>query len=168
MVEFAILSPILILVMAGMLDLGRAYYYEVATTDAARDGARYASGIALNPPGKPGPGFKSVCDRATADLANVTLMGTAIANVQCVQATTLPATTRPFYPPSSYSPAPNQAIVVIFCPDGTCQGTTQSATNAQLSVTVYYGFSLLTPGMNNFIGASALTLANAAVMTSLW
>lgn len=167
MVEFAILSPILLLLAAGLLDLGRAYYYQVATTDAARDAARHAVGISPTA-GTRGPGFREVCDRATADLSNVTLMGASIVNVQCVQATTLPAATRPFYPSGGYSPAPNHAVVVVFCPDGTCVGTNQSATNANLAVTVYYGFSLLTPGMNNFIGSNALTFTNTAVMTSLW
>ncbi len=43
LVEFAIALPILILVVAGVLELGRGYSYAVAVSDAARDGARYVA-----------------------------------------------------------------------------------------------------------------------------
>ncbi len=170
MVEFAILSPILLLLVSGMLDLGRAYYYEVVTTDAARDAARFAIGYSAASGAAVGPGIGSVCDRATADLANVTLMGTSIGNVRCVTTTSLPGTSRPFYPAGSVpAPSANQAVVVVYCPaGGDCSTTAASPTNQKLSVTVYYGFSLLTPGMNNMVGGSLLTFQNTAVMTSLW
>ena len=43
LVEFAIALPILILLVAGVLELGRGYAVAVSTSDAARDGARYAA-----------------------------------------------------------------------------------------------------------------------------
>lgn len=43
MVEFAILLPLLLLVIAGIVDLGRAFFTEVALTNAAREGARAAA-----------------------------------------------------------------------------------------------------------------------------
>ncbi|MBN1955206.1 MAG: pilus assembly protein [Anaerolineae bacterium] len=43
LVEFALLLPILLIIMAGVLDLGRLYYTYVAVTDAAAEGASYAS-----------------------------------------------------------------------------------------------------------------------------
>ena len=42
MVEFAILLPVLLLVIAGIVDFGRAFFTEVALTNAAREGARAA------------------------------------------------------------------------------------------------------------------------------
>ncbi|MEA2656772.1 MAG: TadE-like protein, partial [Chloroflexota bacterium] len=41
LVEFAIALPILMLLVAGVLELGRGYGYAIATSDAARDGARF-------------------------------------------------------------------------------------------------------------------------------
>ena len=41
--EFALILPVLIIVMAGLLDLGRLYYSYVAVTDAAGEGAAYAA-----------------------------------------------------------------------------------------------------------------------------
>lgn len=43
MVEFAILLPLLLLVIAGIVDFGRAFFTEVALTNAAREGARAAA-----------------------------------------------------------------------------------------------------------------------------
>jgi len=43
LVEFVILLPVLLIIMAGVLDLGRVYYASVALTDAASEGATYAA-----------------------------------------------------------------------------------------------------------------------------
>jgi Flp pilus assembly protein TadG len=43
LVEVAIAMPLLILIVAGILDLGRAYFTYIALTDAAAEGAAYAA-----------------------------------------------------------------------------------------------------------------------------
>ncbi len=43
LLEFALLLPILLVILAGILDLGRLYYAYVAVTDAAAEGAAYAA-----------------------------------------------------------------------------------------------------------------------------
>jgi hypothetical protein len=43
LVEFALLLPILLIILAGVFDLGRAYYGYVVITDAAAEGAAYGS-----------------------------------------------------------------------------------------------------------------------------
>ena len=43
LVEFTLLLPVLLIILAGLLDVGRLYYVYVAVTDAAAEGARYAS-----------------------------------------------------------------------------------------------------------------------------
>ena len=49
LIELAIVLPILLIVVAGIVDFGRAFYYQVTLTNAAREGARAAamSGAAL-------------------------------------------------------------------------------------------------------------------------
>lgn len=42
-VEFAILLPIILLLIMGALDLGRAFFMKIALTNAAREGAYYLS-----------------------------------------------------------------------------------------------------------------------------
>ena len=43
LVEFVLLLPVLLIVLAGLLDLGRLYFAYVAVTDAAAEGAAYAA-----------------------------------------------------------------------------------------------------------------------------
>ncbi len=43
LVEFALILPVLLIILAGVLDLGRLYYAYVAVTDAAAEGAAYAA-----------------------------------------------------------------------------------------------------------------------------
>ena len=41
LVEFALVLPLLVLIVFGVLDLGRAFYALITITNAAREGARY-------------------------------------------------------------------------------------------------------------------------------
>jgi Flp pilus assembly protein TadG len=43
LLELALVLPVLIIILAGVLDLGRLYYAYVAVTDAAAEGASYAA-----------------------------------------------------------------------------------------------------------------------------
>ncbi len=43
LVEFALLLPLLILILSGLLDLGRVYYVLVTLEDMAAEGAAYAA-----------------------------------------------------------------------------------------------------------------------------
>lgn len=46
LVELALLTPILLWLALGLVDFGRAFYVHVGLTNAAREGARYATLIA--------------------------------------------------------------------------------------------------------------------------
>ena len=43
LLELALVLPVLVIILAGVLDLGRLYYAYVAVTDAAVEGASYAA-----------------------------------------------------------------------------------------------------------------------------
>ena len=43
LLELALVLPVLVMILAGVLDLGRLYYSYVAVTDAAAEGASYAA-----------------------------------------------------------------------------------------------------------------------------
>ncbi len=43
LVEFALVVPVLLLVVFGVLDLGRLYHAAITITNAAREGARFAT-----------------------------------------------------------------------------------------------------------------------------
>src|SRR5437867_1729893 len=43
LIEFALILPLLLLLLLGGMDLGRVYYYAMAVTQAARAGAQYGA-----------------------------------------------------------------------------------------------------------------------------
>src|SRR5919201_5247490 len=100
LVELALSLPLLIVLVAGVLELGRGYAFAVETSDAARDAARFVAGktSATN-----GPGLAAMCNIVTADLAAVT------SNVTCpTQVTHAP----PFVAGVDYTrPVAGQAVV---------------------------------------------------------
>jgi Flp pilus assembly protein TadG len=53
-VEFALVLPILLLLVFGVIDFGRLYFTQITLTDAAREGARV---LALE--GAPGSGYST-------------------------------------------------------------------------------------------------------------
>src|ERR1700687_227212 len=130
MVEFAVTLPILVLLVAGVLELGRGYVFAIPTSDAARDGARYAAGktSATN-----GPGLAAMCSLITADLKAIT------STVSC------PTTfvhAPPILPSDYTAPVAGQAVVVVYCgASNNCMGPTTSVVNSEIDVYVLYGFS---------------------------
>jgi Flp pilus assembly protein TadG len=152
LVEFAIALPILMLLVAGVLELGRGYGYAIATSDAARDGARYAAGkTSLTN----GPGLASMCSIITADLAAVTT------NISCP---TLVAHAPPFVSGTDFTnPVGDQAVVVVYC--GTslnCVGATDALYQSEIDVYVYYGFNDL-----NLFGGR-ITISGSSKTTTSW
>src|SRR5260221_13122570 len=101
LVEFAIALPILILLVAGVLELGRGYSYAVATSDAARDGARAAAGKTAT---TNGPGIVAMCDVIKADL---------VAGSSSVSCATQVGHAPPFVAGTDYSAPPRGPVVVV-------------------------------------------------------
>src|SRR5260370_25572031 len=104
LVEFARALPILSLLVAGVLELGRGYSYAVATSDAARDGARAAAGktAATN-----GPGIPAMCDVIKADL---------VAGSSSVSCATQVGHAPPFVAGTdSPAPPPGHVVAAVYC-----------------------------------------------------
>jgi Flp pilus assembly protein TadG len=114
LVEVALALPILLLIVLGIVDVGRAYAYKSAVTNAAREAAIYAAR-------DPQAGLNAVCQRARDELgagAAAKPCSTTPIAVQCVRAG-----------------APcGDASAVLF----------QSGGGADVTVTVRYDVSLLT------------------------
>lgn len=151
MVEFAVTLPVLILLVAGVLELGRGYVFAVATSDAARDGARYIAGKTS---AADGPGLAGMCNLVKADLAAITT------NVSCpTQYVHLP----PILASDYTAPMAGQAVVVAYC--GTsldCVGSPGPQYQTEVDVYVFYGFSDL-----NLLGGF-ITISGASRATTSW
>jgi len=148
--EMAVMAPFLVICIMGMLDLGRAFYYQIAITNAVREGARYAAQphyYGLNPicatippapdPGAncPAPGDQAIRDRVRQELAgtNITMPD---ANIQV---------------------NPDQAGRVT-----NLIGATPTS-QYEVDVTATYQFSFITPIIGDLIG-NPLTLKSSASM----
>jgi len=152
LVEFAISVPILVLLVAGVLELGRGYSFAMATSDAARDGARYVAGKTST---TNGPGLTNMCSLVTADLAAVTT------NISCpTQVNHAP----PFVAGVDYTaPVAGQAVVVVYCGTSVnCTGSVTSLYESEVDVYVYYGFSDL-----NLLGGG-ITISGSSRATTSW
>ncbi|MEX2555744.1 MAG: TadE/TadG family type IV pilus assembly protein [Actinomycetota bacterium] len=68
-VEFALLAPLLLMVVLGMFSGGLAYARKIALTDAAREGVRHAATLPTGSAGVPNSWFESVAQRAMASAA---------------------------------------------------------------------------------------------------
>ncbi len=152
MVEFAIALPILILLVAGVLELGRGYGYAIATSDAARDGARYVAGkTALTN----GPGLTSMCSLITSDLAATST------NISCP---TVVAHAPPFVSGTDFTaPTGGQVVVAVYCGSSVnCMGATNPRFQSEIDVYVYYGFNDL-----NLFGGR-ITISGSSRTTTSW
>src|SRR5258706_14073403 len=118
------------LLVAGVLELGRGYGYAIATSDAARDAARHVAGKTTV---TDGPGLASMCSIITADLATMTT------NVSCP---TLVAHAPPFVSGTDFTnPTGGQAVAVVYC--GTslnCVGTANPQDQSETDLHASYGF----------------------------
>ena len=152
MVEFAICLPILVLLAAGVIELGRGYSIGVATSDAAHDGARYVAGKTST---NDGPGLANMCSLITADLAAVTT------NVSCA---TQVGHAPPFVAGTDYTkPAAGQAVVAVYCgTSANCTGGLFSQYQSEVDVYVYYGYN----DLNLFGGL--ITISGSGRETTSW
>ena len=151
LVEFALALPVLVVLVAGVLELGRGYAFAMETSNTARDAARYVAGKTAT---TNGPGLAAMCNLVTADLAAVTT------NVSCpVQVNHVP----PFVAGTDYTkPVAGQAVVAVYCgTSNNCTGSVQTLYQSEVDVYVYYGFSDLTilGGGISITGSSRATTA---------
>ena len=139
--------PFLVIGMMGMLDLGRAFYYQIAITNAVREGARYAVQpyyLGLNPncaypPQNPGPNCPTPSDGLVQQHVLNELAGTGI-NMQ----------------PSDIHVTPDQT--------GRVNNMNGATPASQYPVTVYasFKFYFITPIIGSLIG-DPLTINTSSV-----
>jgi Flp pilus assembly protein TadG len=150
MVEFALSSVVLLLLVGGLVDIGRALYVQEALSSAAREGARH--GVWFDTPMRTHPYLDDSQIKAAVDaeLAAASLPASVLKN----PGTTWPASTdgypfhNPPYASASYSPTPNQPWLYICYANTPGLDFTVPATNQSqqdLNVIVLYSYGPLTP-----------------------
>jgi Flp pilus assembly protein TadG len=150
MVEFALSSVVLLLIVGGLVDIGRAVYISEVLSSAAREGARH--GAWFDAPDQSHPYLYDAQIKAVVDaqLATISMPASVLKN----PGTTCPAPTdgnsyhNPPYVTSAYPLAANQPWLYI-CYDNS-PGTDFTAppsgqSQQDVNVIVLYSYGPLTP-----------------------
>jgi hypothetical protein len=146
LIEFALISPVLLLLVFGIVDIGRAVFYYDTVNHAAREGARTAVHAS-----NPLPTNADVLATVTTQM-----IGTPVTE-PCPQG-----------PVTSATPSPNAALLYVTEPNppasvettpppnapggeypaaaaGSCSAVKPASGNAQLQVTIKFNLVLITP-----------------------
>jgi Flp pilus assembly protein TadG len=114
--EFALVLPVLVLLLTGILEFGRIALLGIPMTEAARSGAMYG---AMNPPDPNNPSdWSQQCElRAREVLANQAGINASLVTVQCTYNTGSPMNratvqvTYPFTLLTGWAPAPTSLVI---------------------------------------------------------
>jgi hypothetical protein len=134
--------PVLLIVAAGVLDLGRLYYAYVAVTDAAAEGVAYA---AINPPDKPVGTNLSTCP----------------INPACNDPQDTGCTCQRALDATGGLIGPDDLRVQIIW-----SGSTESGD--EIGVSVSYNFELMTPFLNAIVPSGMLRLRTVVTETIIF
>jgi Flp pilus assembly protein TadG len=136
LVEFAMIFPILALVIFGIIDLGRLVYTQNALNEAAREGAR--AGSVRDRPADCSGQTRDVCAQTIARGRLVGVIGSGTPTVECNSVTQLDADNN------------NELDMVVVSPPSGCRA------NDLFKVSVTNNFTLLTPLIAQFVGTFTL------------
>jgi Flp pilus assembly protein TadG len=167
LVEFAISSIVLLLLMMGLLDLSRAFYYAVDLQGAAREGARHGAWFDTASRSNIFMDNSDVMSAVSAGLSGSGITCTGLNGINCfVPSGTCLAPTdgntlnnKP-YSAAAY-PATTQLVNVYICytqPGGAQFGTWASHPTdnywrlGDINVSVLMNFALITPFIQNLFG----------------
>jgi Flp pilus assembly protein TadG len=158
LVEFAVSSVVLLLLVGGLVDIGRSIYVSEALSNAAREGARHGAWYDAPKLSHPYLYDAQIQAAVDAELATISLPGSVLKNPG---GTTCPAPTdgnsqhNPPYASSSYPPAANQPWLYICYNNTPGLDYTSPATNMgrlDINVIVLYTYGPLTPLVKSQFG----------------
>lgn len=157
MVEFALSSVVLLLLVGGLVDIGRAIYVTEAISNAAREGARhgaYFQAPALAHPYLYDAQIKSAVD---AELAAASLPASTLKNpgTTCPNPTDGNAFHNPPYANSAYPPTNQTWLYICYQNTAGVDFTNPATTLSQqdLNVIVLFTYGPLTPLVTAQFGA---------------
>jgi Flp pilus assembly protein TadG len=150
MVEFALSSVVLVLLIGGLVDIGRSIFVQEALSNAAREGARHGAWFDAGTQSHPFLYDTQIKAAVDAELATISLPASVLKN----PTTTCPAVAdgntfhNPPYASSAYPPVANLPWLYI-CYNNTpgVDFTSPASGESQLdlNVIVLYQYSPLTP-----------------------
>lgn len=145
LVEFALLLPLMLLILLGVVDFGRCFYFWTSIANAAREGARYGSTHPTYVTNACKTDPNNVKYRVKQEAGTTMVINDADIAVYWVDATTGATTDA-----TNCNPLPGDRRVY------------QNPNAIRVDVT--YNFRAFTPLISSFWGGGALRLSSSAVM----
>lgn len=157
LVEFAASSVVLLLLLGGLVDIGRSIYVQESLSNSAREGARHA--VWFDAPTLSHPYLYDASIKATVDaeLATISLPASVLKNptTTCPNPTDGNGSHNPPYASSAYPPTANQPWLYICYNNTPGLDYTSPATNMgqqDVNVIVLYTYGPLTPLIKSQFG----------------
>ncbi|HEV3406852.1 MAG TPA: TadE/TadG family type IV pilus assembly protein [Candidatus Dormibacteraeota bacterium] len=157
LVEFAASSVVLLLLVGGLVDIGRSIYVQESLSNSAREGARHA--VWFDAPTLSHPYLYDASIKATVDgeLATISLPASVLKNpsTTCPNPTDGNGSHNPPYASSAYPPTANQPWLYICYNNTPGLDYTSPATNMgqlDVNVIVLYTYGPLTPLVKSQFG----------------
>ncbi len=161
LVEFAISSIVLLLLMMGLLDLSRAFYFAVNLDGAAREGARHGAWFSTNLRANNFLDDNDILIAVNQSLGGAGLVATPVPQGGCLAGTDGNVNNNKPYPAAAYPAAP-QAVNLYICytqPGGVGQvgqmlsaPTDNSWRLGDINVSLLMNFQLITPLIQSLFG----------------
>jgi Flp pilus assembly protein TadG len=157
LVEFAASSVVLLLLVGGLVDIGRSIYVQESLSNAVREGARHAAWY--DAPSLSHPYLYDAAIKATVDaeLETISLPAAVLKNptTTCPNPTDGNGSHNPPYASSAYPPTANQPWLYICYNNTPGLDYTSAATNMgqlDVNVIVLYTYGPLTPLVKSQFG----------------
>jgi Flp pilus assembly protein TadG len=151
--EFALILPLMLLMMLIAVDFGRLFFTYIQVNNAAREASNYAAAHAID--------YANGTVTYTQFHDSAVNAGLTEANVQAQAGATTPMAIA-----SPVCFTPGSPPTTMDCASAPQDGTTASGIGNQVSVTVTQPFTFLTPLIGNFFGGT-LNLSATATSTVL-
>jgi Flp pilus assembly protein TadG len=170
-VEFGLSSVILLLILLGLIDLGRAYYFAVGMQSATREGARQASWF--DPATGTNPYLNDAAIKSSVD-AILTKSGLPVSQLQnptttCPNPSDGNTSNNPPFDASAYATTELNQPLLYICYAGTpgldlaTSPTDNSMKGLNVNVILVMNFGFATGFMQNILGNSASVATNTTM-----
>ncbi len=155
--EFAVSSVVLLLLLGGLVDIGRSIYVQEALSNAAREGARHGAWYDAPSLSHPYLDDAQIQSAVDSELAAISLPASVLKNpgTTCPSVTDGNAYHNPPYVSSAYPTTTNQPWLYICYNNAPGVDFTSPATNQgqlDLNVIILYSYGPLTPLVKSQFG----------------
>jgi hypothetical protein len=152
LVEFAISSVVLVLLVGGLVDVGRSIYFSEALSNAVREGARHGAWFDAARQTNPYLSDTQIKAAVDVELATIGIPASVLKTSNCPSPSDGNAFHNPPFPNSAYPSTGNQPWLYICYNNAAGPPPASGIVGFDLNVIVLYTYSPITPVINQQFG----------------